>query len=197
MPEVRECEHCGKKVNVKYRACPLCGGHLKDKVKPLPPVCPHCKMPLQIYFTNDEEYDICTQCGGMWLDRGEFQSATRESDIYKKEQYKSEYVKGALKNPGGYIPCVRCGKLMIKENFARISGVMIDKCARHGIWLDAGELEKIRHFIADGGMDKSRDREITRNREVIKELATTMKDVHFTQRLIHFWSPKRWLFRGW
>jgi hypothetical protein len=56
--------------------------------------------------------------------------------------------------------------------------------------------EKIRHFIADGGMDRSLDREITRNREAIKELATTVKDVNFTQRLIHFWNPKRWLFRG-
>lgn len=85
---------------------------------------------------------------------------------------------------------------MNRKNFGRISGVMIDKCGRHGVWLDAGELEKIRHFIADGGMERSRDREIVKNRDQIRDLASTVRDINFTQRLIHFWNPKRWLFRG-
>jgi Zn-finger nucleic acid-binding protein len=197
MPKTRTCEHCGKNVNVRYTRCPICGGHLKEKLKPIKPECPRCRKPLKILVENEEEYDICTTCGGMWLDRSEFHLTTRESNVYRKENFKTEYVKGPLKDPGGYVPCVRCGKLMIKKNFGRISGVMIDRCNRHGVWLDAGELEKIRHFIADGGMDKSRDREITKNRDAIKELATTVRDTAFTQRLIHFWNPKRWLFRGW
>jgi Zn-finger nucleic acid-binding protein len=195
--ETRKCDHCNGNVNVKYTRCPLCGGQLKDSLSPLHPLCPRCGVDLKIHVRDGEEYDICHKCGGMWLDRGEFHLATRESDVYKKEKFKKEYVKGPVRDAGGYAPCVRCGKLMVKKNFGRISGVMIDKCARHGVWLDAGELEKIRHFIADGGLDKSRDREIRRNRDDLRELASNVRDVNFTQRLIHFWNPKRWLFRGW
>jgi Zn-finger nucleic acid-binding protein len=133
----------------------------------------------------------------MWLDRGEFRNATREFEVYKKGKYQGEYRKQPAKDPLEYIVCVRCGKLMNRKNFKRISGVIIDECKRHGVWLDAGELEKIRHFIADGGFDRAQDREIERNRAELKELAITVKDTAFTQRLIHFWNFKRILFRGW
>jgi len=82
----------------------------------------------------------------MWLDRDEFQRATRESDVYQKvgeENTKNVYIQGPIKDPGGYIPCVRCGELMNRKNFSRISGVVIDECSSHGVWLDAGEIEKI------------------------------------------------------
>ena len=85
---------------------------------------------------------------------------------------------------------------MNRKNFRRISGVIIDSCADHGVWLDIGELEKIRHFIADGGLGKSRDREIQRNREDLQGLAIKVHQTAFTQRMIHFWNPKRWLFSG-
>ena len=37
-------------------------------------------------------------------------------------------------------------------NYARISGVIVDYCKRHGFWLDNGELEKIAAFVASGGL---------------------------------------------
>ncbi len=195
--KTKKCIHCGKNINVKYRICPICGGHVSEQLKSFPPVCPRCNKPLKIIVKDSEEYDLCSKCGGLWLDRGKFHRATRESDIYRKENFKKEYMRQPLKkNPGGYIPCVRCGKLMNRKIFGRISGVMIDKCGRHGVWLDADELEKIRHFIADGGLEKAQDREIEKNRGKIEKLASTVADVAFTQRLIHFWNPKRWLFRG-
>jgi Zn-finger nucleic acid-binding protein len=195
--KIKTCEHCNKKINVKYTVCPLCGGHQRDIVDSVPAECPRCNVPLKIYNGDNEEYDICSQCGGMWLDRGEFRNATREFEVYKKGKYQGEYRKQPAKDPLEYIVCVRCGKLMNRKNFKRISGVIIDECKRHGVWLDAGELEKIRHFIADGGFDRAQDREIERNRAELKELAITVKDTAFTQRLIHFWNFKRILFRGW
>jgi len=196
MPKTKKCIHCGKSINVKYTTCPICGGHIREKVKALSPICPRCKASLKIIVKDGEEYDLCPKCGGLWLDKGEFHRATRTSTVYREVNIKSEYKRGPYTDPGGYIPCVRCGKLMNRRNFGRISGVMIDKCGRHGVWLDAGELEKIRHFIVDGGLERSRNREIAKNRDAIRELAATVKDINFTQRLIHFWNPKRWLFRG-
>jgi Zn-finger nucleic acid-binding protein len=117
-------------------------------------------------------------------------------DVNRYNKRKGDYLRGPLRNPLNYIPCVRCGKVMNRRNFARISGVIIDECGVHGIWLDSGELEKIRHFIADGGLEESRDRDIVKVRDELRALAAKVNQVAFTQKLLHFWKPKRWLFSG-
>jgi Zn-finger nucleic acid-binding protein len=194
MHETKECTHCGKKINVQYMVCPLCGGHLREEIRSLSPVCPRCQESLEILVSDGEEYDICPGCSGMWLDRTEFRTATRKHDIIKKSAVKGEYLKTPPSDPQEYIACVRCGKFMNRKNFGKISGVIIDECARHGVWLDSGEFEKIRHFIADGGLEKSRDRDIEKNRTEIRQLATKVNQTAFTQKLLHFWNFKRFLF---
>ena len=62
------------------------------------------------------------------------------------------------------------------------------------MWLDAGELEKIRHFIADGGIDRAQDRQIRNNSHELEQLALEVDRIDFTQMLIHFRNIKRWLF---
>lgn len=196
MPETKRCGYCDRDINIKYTTCPLCGGHLRGRTEPLSPVCPRCKIPLQVQLAGGEEYDLCPRCAGMWLDRGEFRIVTTEYDVYRKEDFKGEYLLEPPKDPVEYIPCVRCGKLMNRKNFARISGVIIDECGNHGVWLDAGELEKIRHFIADGGLERAQDMEIEKTRMELRDLATKVDQTAFTQRVIHFWNLKRWLFGG-
>jgi Zn-finger nucleic acid-binding protein len=196
MHETKKCEHCQKDINVKYMVCPICGGHQHEDHRTTQPLCPRCNTQLCAHISNGEEYDICPECGGMWLDKKEFHRATREFSVYKETDGSKEYVKTSDKNPIEYISCVRCGKLMNRKNFKRISGIIIDECSRHGVWLDAGELEKIRLFIANGGLERAQDREIEKNRTELKELAGTLKDTAFTQRLLHFWNFKRIIFRG-
>ncbi len=195
--KTRTCEHCSGEVNITYRTCPLCGGHQAEILQDLQPKCPRCSTDLKLLEGEGEEYDICPECGGMWLDRDEFHRATRERNVFQKVHIKGEYRKTPIRGLIEYVPCVRCGKLMNRRNFGKISGVIIDRCGRHGVWLDSGELEKIQHFIADGGLDRARDRDIQRNRTAIRELATTVENVDFTQKILHFWNFKRWLFRGW
>jgi len=195
--QTKPCEHCEKDINLKYRSCQFCGGQQNELSTSLSPTCPRCETALKVYISDGEEYDICPECGGIWLDKDEFYRATRERTVNKKVGNHSEYKKSPLKGNVDYVPCVRCGNLMNRRNFGRISGVIIDRCSKHGVWLDSGELEKIQHFIADGGLDKARDKDIAKNRAMIKELATNVAQVDFTQKLIHFWNFKRWLFRGW
>ena len=40
---------------------------------------------------------------------------------------------------------------MLRRNFRRSSGVILDVCVEHGTWLDADELEQITGFILSGG----------------------------------------------
>jgi Zn-finger nucleic acid-binding protein len=194
MPETKPCPHCRNQINIRYSTCPFCGGESREDVSARPPTCPRCNTALDILKENGDEYDLCPRCGGLWLDRIEFTRATRESAVFREADPKEGFLKKPDQNPVAYIPCVRCGKMMNRKNFARISGVIVDECGTHGIWLDGGEMERIRRFIADGGLDKSRDREIEKNRENIRALASQVDHIAFTQRLIHFWNPKRWFF---
>ena len=196
MTDIKTCEHCGKDINIHSKICPFCSGEIRDiLIKKLPPLCPRCGVLLEIHTSKDGgDYHFCPQCGGMWLDREAFDQATKESDVYKKEDTQSRYFRGPVKDPVKYIPCVRCGKLMNRRNFARISGVILDECHSHGVWLDNGKLEKIRLFIVDGGLENAQDKKIEKTSAELKELARKVDQTSFMQKLLHFWNFKRWLF---
>jgi len=194
MKELVRCSQCGKEVNPKSALCPFCGGRLRDETNSGSTLCPRCRVPLELKRRDIIEIDICPQCNGLWLDRGEFDVLTAESTVYREEKLTKEYSRPPLPEEVAYIPCVRCGKLMVRKNYGLISGVITDECGRHGIWLDRGELEKIRQFILAGGIDKVQFREIEKNSQELKELAGAVSDTAFTHKLIHFWNWKRWFF---
>ena len=56
-----------------------------------------------------------------------------------------------------YVACPVCKKIMNRSNFAHRSGVVIDTCKGHGVWLEAGELGRALAFIDSGGLDKLRE----------------------------------------
>ncbi len=194
MKELIKCSECGRDVNPKSALCPFCGGRLGDEKISGSPVCPRCRVSLEVKRKDDIEIDSCPQCGGLWLDRGEFDILTAESNVYREEKLTKEYSRPPLSGDTAYIPCARCGKLMVKKNYARISGVITDECGRHGVWLDSGEIEKIRQFILAGGIDKVQFREIEKSSQELKEIAEKLRDTAFTHKLIHFWNWKRWFF---
>ncbi len=195
-PELIQCGHCGRDVNPKVAHCPFCGGSVLVPPINNEPACPRCSADLEIHSNDGMEVDICPACGGIWLDKGDFRMATAESNVYRDFKLTEEYSRPSISNDFSYINCVRCNKLMLRENFKRISGVMIDRCGRHGVWLDAGELEKIRHFIADGGLDRAQNKDIARNRQELKDLAMTVKEIDFSHKLLHRFNFKRIFFSG-
>ncbi|MFY0540274.1 zf-TFIIB domain-containing protein [Nannocystis pusilla] len=50
-----------------------------------------------------------------------------------------------------YRECPRCREVMNRRNFGTISGVIVDECRHHGLFLDAGELEEVEAFLRAGG----------------------------------------------
>lgn len=51
-----------------------------------------------------------------------------------------------------YLPCPVCAERMNRRQFVPGSGVIIDECRDHGIWLDAGEHHRILDFVRTHGM---------------------------------------------
>jgi Zn-finger nucleic acid-binding protein len=74
-----------------------------------------------------------------------------------------------------YVPCPRCERLMNRKNFAQSSGVVLDVCAKHGVWLDRGELERVLGFVSGGGLTRARAHEQERLVEEQRRLAALQK----------------------
>ena len=55
-----------------------------------------------------------------------------------------------------YRPCAVCGQLMVRRNFGRTSGVIVDFCGSHGIWFDAQELAHVLRWIRSGNLEAAR-----------------------------------------
>lgn len=77
-----------------------------------------------------------------------------------------------------YRKCPRCHGVMNRRNFAAHSGVIIDECPTHGLFLDPGEFEAIETFVRLGGLALQRQsmqrrlREQTRRAEAAKAEAS-------------------------
>jgi Zn-finger nucleic acid-binding protein len=54
-----------------------------------------------------------------------------------------------------YRHCPECEAYMARRNYRKKSGIIIDTCAEHGVWLDADELEEIAGFILSGAAGQS------------------------------------------
>ena len=111
----------------------------------------------------------CAQCGGLWLDPESLQklaNAREESAGVVSALAARVPLAAAPQDVVRYIPCPCCGKLMNRSNFARSSGVILDVCKTHGVWLDRGELQRVLGFIESGGLTIARERE---REELIEE----------------------------
>ncbi|MEW6670428.1 MAG: zf-TFIIB domain-containing protein [Thermodesulfobacteriota bacterium] len=121
--------------------------------------CPHCHIPLQtIRLTPDGAFVIerCPTCFGLFFDPGELQaylhaSVAQAFDINFKEIANISRERGSKDRQVRYIKCPDCGKFMSRINFGYRSGVVLDQCRNHGIWLDNGELIHLMEWKKAGG----------------------------------------------
>lgn len=131
--------------------------------------CPRCgeARRLQQVLVDGLTVDACEACAGLWLDAGELE------ELASEERSRVAAARGggeAAPPPTDvrYLRCPRCSRHMSRRNHGRVSGVIVDACAAHGTWLDSGELEAIRRFVAGGGAaltaSAERDAEALRDR---------------------------------
>jgi Zn-finger nucleic acid-binding protein len=100
----------------------------------------------------------CLSCHGLWAPGDSFNLLV--SRALEARQQASPAELHALKprvtgsNPARqgvqYRNCPECDRYMARRNYRKKSGVIIDRCSEHGVWLDADELEQIAGFILSG-----------------------------------------------
>jgi Zn-finger nucleic acid-binding protein len=158
------CPTCFAKLFRGTRFCAHCGAEaVRQKAEPRPArPCPECQRPLEPVKVGSVILDECTRCGGLWVDSRSFRricEQTEEQTVVLKATAASPASGADVSRPARYWPCPECRCLMHRQNFARVSGVIIDTCKGHGVWFNQGELRRIVEFIRGGGMERARARE--------------------------------------
>ncbi len=94
---------------------------------------------------------LCSECEGCWLDFEQFEKVLHLSDL---ELSISSIEPTLVADTEGVeleerIVCPRCQVRMKRHIYMLDSGVTIDLCRAHGMWLDDGELVKIRTYLSE------------------------------------------------
>jgi Zn-finger nucleic acid-binding protein len=133
--------------------------------------CPGCGGGLRRVDVGATPFLECEQCDGVWVDAEVFERlcAQRESQTAVLARLVPRPT-GDLRGPLRYRRCLRCGTMMNRVNFGKLSGAVIDVCRGHGTFLDVGELHQIVTFITEGGLERARARQIEELREREKQL---------------------------
>jgi Zn-finger nucleic acid-binding protein len=174
LAEEANCRWCGAKLSATDRRestlCPKCGARIEDHARhcracgvaiapqaltPLPAdkVCPRCAGELELRSLGKTDVIECAVCGGLWLTAHVFEAVCRDAERRLDTFLPEPSGAAAPVTPPAeprYIPCLGCGELMHRRAFRhgkRASGVVVDYCRGHGVWLDRDELEHIVRFV--------------------------------------------------
>ncbi len=161
------CPNCMGMVSVHAKHCGNCGAAITPTEElPTELGCPGCrKAKLSRSILGGVEVDQCLLCGGVWLRQDLFDKVAGDKEVRGRALGALPTVPHTQATMGLeviYRPCPACSQMMNRYNYARISGVLVDGCKRHGLWFDKDELRQVLEFIQGGGLDKSHERDVAR-----------------------------------
>lgn len=119
---------------------------------------------MQLVVHEGSELDQCPAGHGLWLDRGELRAVVTSEHADRPREEELAALDAAARDHGHTLvaeatraarPCPVCGTGMRLTEYAS-SGIVIDECPEHGVWLDAGELEQIEAY-AEGIRAQARE----------------------------------------
>lgn len=163
------CRNCGAPMPTNSLVCPYCktrhdvdlkGIHRHTVETPESDrICPRCDKPMPtIDLKIGEKFLIerCPDCQGIFFDPGELEVLLEKSvshvyDVDYNRLQELQKLKRHTDYPVTYIKCPVCRKFMNRINFGSQSGVIVDKCRNHGVWLDGGELRHLMEWTKVGG----------------------------------------------
>jgi Zn-finger nucleic acid-binding protein len=169
------CDYCGSRNDVDLKGIHFYTTHETDSDR----ICPRCSISLKtidLKMNGRFLIERCDGCLGLFFDPGELEAVLEASVSNVFEINRSQL--GQLNRAGSgdalpvaYIKCPVCSQIMNRVNFGARSGVVVDRCREHGIWLDGGELRRLCEWMKAGG--KLLDQE--RQEQLKKEQATAAK----------------------
>jgi Zn-finger nucleic acid-binding protein len=144
-------------------------------------ICPRCGKPLQtidLKLEGNFYIERCTECLGLFFDPNELEilldkSVSKVFQVDFQQLENINKMRRCQDYPVTYIKCPVCRKLMNRINFGAQSGVIVDKCKDHGVWLDGGELRQLMEWMKSGGRILDQQKQLETER--IKRLEAERK----------------------
>jgi Zn-finger nucleic acid-binding protein len=149
------CEYCGSRNDIDLKGVNYYTTHEDDSAR----ICPRCRITLEtidLKLNGSFLIERCDQCLGLFFDPGELDALLEAtvSNVFTINRGMLESINTTSRSSDygvSYIPCPVCTKLMNRVNFGTKSGVIVDRCKEHGVWLDGGELRHLFEWMKAGG----------------------------------------------
>ncbi len=159
--------------------------------------CPECEIALDrvsVSIGEGLELAHCSGCYGMFFAPGGIEYALREgvshADRVKIQQIDQINIDRFSRVSIRYRNCPVCELPMRRFNFAKRSGVIVDQCANHGIWLDNGELIHLLEWRKSGGhlLDDGAQQ---RNNDPVRSMELYEAQARADKTLTHYQSRRK------
>ena len=153
------CPRCFTRISKHSKFCSNCGSGIHvdmnaGAVTTLScPACTSAKLSIRILDEQQNSYEECRGCGGIWMGHrlfADLQNSVKDKILPTLAPQTARL--DILNAPIAYRKCPNCKLLMGRKNFGNVSGVVIDVCRDHGLWFDFGELTQILEWVKAGGL---------------------------------------------
>ncbi len=137
--------------------------------------CPACGNELTAKSVDDVDVDVCDGgCGGIWFENWELGHFDQKQDSAGKELVELDREATEDAEVADDTTCPDCVEASLVQRFYSVNKeVEIDECpACGGVWLDPGELRKIRSTFST-----DEERRKAANEFIEKEFGTTFKNM--------------------
>ena len=110
---------------------------------------------LEIATTPRANIECCSSCQGLFFNPGELEAAleAQSNPLVWLDSAQLNQIAEDFDAPRDvvYRPCPVCRELMAHQNFAGRSGVVLDRCGQHGVWLKGSQLRRLTEWWRAGG----------------------------------------------
>jgi Zn-finger nucleic acid-binding protein len=172
----RACKYCGGDFTIHEldlnTVCPGCLARVSDRAR----YCHHCASPLAAQAVAGDEQPFycplcedrqlvsrhlesigttvleCQVCAGLWIGLDAFHDLlASEARGNQGESVSHRRPSAPSDDAKRYRPCPECRQLMMPRQVGK-SGIVVDICGQHGIWLDCDELSHLIAWMRVGGL---------------------------------------------
>lgn len=167
-PNSIKCEYCGSRNDIDLKGVHYYTTHELDSER----ICPRCNVRLKtVDLKLDGRFLIerCDTCLGLFFDPGELEALldATVTKVFTINQSQLASIGTVRSSEYGisYVKCPVCTNIMNRVNFGTKSGVIVDRCKEHGVWLDGGELRQLCEWMKAGGKLLDQQRQEERKKE--------------------------------
>ena len=155
LPNTQYCSYCGVRNDVDLQ-----GEHdYRVVTRQSQRICPECNTAMQTIALDMQpplQIERCESCFGLFFDPGEVEALLEKVvapvfSINRQWLGNINQDRYQRNKPVKYLECPVCLNIMNRVAFGHRSGVVVDQCKAHGVWLDGGEITHLLEWKRAGG----------------------------------------------